>query len=133
MAADDFQAKLMEQARGTAVPGATASATPPAAESGSIEATAPSATAPARRRRCFASGNSRELLLALVGHVASWSPPTRTRRGPLTWVVSAGMLALTTWLSGQLGIGFRIDGVAAAFVGALIVGLASFLFEQALR
>jgi len=53
--------------------------------------------------------------------------------GLFTWVVSAGMLALTAWLSGQLGIEFRVDGVAAAFVGALIVGLASFLFEQALR
>jgi uncharacterized membrane protein YvlD (DUF360 family) len=32
-----------------------------------------------------------------------------------------------------VGVGFRVDGVAAAFVGALIVGLASFLFDQALR
>jgi putative membrane protein len=53
--------------------------------------------------------------------------------GLFTWVVSAGMLALTAWLSGQLGVEFRVDGVAAAFVGALIVGLASFVFEQALR
>jgi putative membrane protein len=53
--------------------------------------------------------------------------------GLFTWVVSAGMLALTAWLSGQLGVGFRVDGVVAAFVGALIVGLASFLFERVLR
>ena len=53
--------------------------------------------------------------------------------GLFTWVVSAGMLALTAWLSGQLGIGFSVDGAVAAFAGALIVGLASFLFEQVLR
>ena len=53
--------------------------------------------------------------------------------GLFTWAVSAGMLALTAWLSGQLGIEFRVDGVAAAFVGALIVVLASFLFDQVLR
>jgi putative membrane protein len=52
--------------------------------------------------------------------------------GLFTWVVSAGMLALTAWVSGQLGIGFHVDGAAAAFVGALVVGLTSFLFEQAL-
>jgi len=52
--------------------------------------------------------------------------------GLFTWVVSAAMLALTAWLSGQLGIGFSVDGAVAAFVGALIVGLASFLFEQVL-
>ena len=63
---------------------------------------------------------------------ATW-PVRCLTLGLFTWVVSAGMLALTAWLSGQLGIGFRVDGVAAAFVGALIVGLASFLFEKALR
>jgi putative membrane protein len=63
---------------------------------------------------------------------AAW-PVRCLTLGLFTWVVSAGMLALTAWLSGQLGIGFSVDGVAAAFVGALIVGLASFLFEQVLR
>ncbi len=52
--------------------------------------------------------------------------------GLFTWVVSAGMLTLTAWLSGQLGIGFHVDGAIAAFVGALVVGLASFLFERVL-
>ena len=63
---------------------------------------------------------------------ATW-PVRCLTLGLFTWVVAAGMLGLTAWLSGQLGIGFRVDGVAAAFVGALIVGLASFLFERALR
>ena len=43
MAADDFQTKLMEQVRGTAAPGATASPTPSAADSGSTEAAGTSA------------------------------------------------------------------------------------------
>ena len=63
---------------------------------------------------------------------ATW-PVRCLTLGMFTWVVSAGMLALTAWLSGQLGIGFSVDGAVAAFVGALIVGLASFLFEQVLR
>lgn len=63
---------------------------------------------------------------------ASW-PVRCLTLGLFTWVVAAGMLALTAWLSGQLEIGFHVDGIGAAFVGALIAGLASFLFERALR
>jgi len=72
------------------------------------------------------------LLVKPLAMQAAW-PVRCLTLGLFTWVVSAGMLALTAWLSGQLGIGFRVDGVAAAFVGALVVGLASFLFEQVLR
>jgi putative membrane protein len=53
--------------------------------------------------------------------------------GLFTWVVSAGMLALTAWLSGQVGVGFGVDGVIAAFVGAPLVGIVSFFFERVLR
>jgi putative membrane protein len=72
------------------------------------------------------------ILVRPLAMLVTW-PVRCLTLGLFTWVVSAGMLALTAWLSGQVGVGFRVDGVVAAFVGALIVGLASFLFEQALR
>lgn len=53
--------------------------------------------------------------------------------GAFTWVVNAGMLALSAWIAGQLDVGFSVDGAAAAFVGALLVGVVSFFFERVLR
>lgn len=53
--------------------------------------------------------------------------------GLFTWVVSAAMLALTAWLSGQFAVGFSVDGPAAAFLGAPLVGIISFVFERVLR
>ncbi|MGD0205076.1 MAG: phage holin family protein [Dehalococcoidia bacterium] len=53
--------------------------------------------------------------------------------GLFTWVVSAAMLALTAWLSGQFAVGFSVDGPAAAFLGAPLVGIVSFVFERVLR
>jgi uncharacterized membrane protein YvlD (DUF360 family) len=47
--------------------------------------------------------------------------------------VSAAMLALTAWLSGQFAVGFSVDGPAAAFLGAPLVGIVSFVFERVLR
>ena len=48
-------------------------------------------------------------------------------------VVNALMLALTAWLAGQLGLGFRVDGFAAALLGALVVSALSHLATRALR
>lgn len=52
--------------------------------------------------------------------------------GLFTWVVSAAMLALTAWLSGQFDVGFSVDGPAAAFLGAPLIGIVSFVFERVL-
>ena len=35
------------------------------------------------------------------------------------------MLMLTSWLSGQLGLGFHVDGFGTALVGALIITIVS--------
>ena len=48
-------------------------------------------------------------------------------------VVNALMLALTAWLAGQLGLGFRVDGFWAALLGALVVSALSHLASRALR
>lgn len=53
--------------------------------------------------------------------------------GLFAFVVNALVLAFTAWLSGQWGIDFRVDGFAAAFVGALVISLVSFLLSRLVR
>ena len=45
--------------------------------------------------------------------------------GLFTLVINALMLMLTSWLSGQLGLGFHVDGFGTALVGALIITIVS--------
>jgi len=45
--------------------------------------------------------------------------------GLFTLVVNAAMLGLTSWIAGQLAIPFSVDGFAAAFLGAVVVGAVS--------
>ena len=42
-------------------------------------------------------------------------------------VVNAAMLELTAWLAGPLGLDFAVHGFWAAFLGALIISLVSFV------
>jgi len=53
--------------------------------------------------------------------------------GLFIFVVNALVLAFTAWLSGQLGIEFDVDGFAAAFLGALVVSVVSFVLSRFLR
>ena len=45
--------------------------------------------------------------------------------GLLIFVINALMLMLTSWVSGQLGLGFHVDGFGTALVGALIITIVS--------
>lgn len=45
--------------------------------------------------------------------------------GLFTLVINAFLLALTGWLSGQLGLAFQVQGLWAAFWGAIVVSLVS--------
>ena len=38
-------------------------------------------------------------------------------------VINALMLMLTSWLSGQLGLGFEVDGFVSALLGSLVISL----------
>lgn len=49
--------------------------------------------------------------------------------GLFTFVLNAVMLLLTSWLSTRLGIGFHVTGFWAAFWGAIVVGIVSFLLS----
>ena len=50
--------------------------------------------------------------------------------GIFSFVVNGLMLWLTSALSGALGLGFRVDGFWAAFLGALVVSLVSMLLSM---
>jgi putative membrane protein len=49
--------------------------------------------------------------------------------GLFIFVVNAAMLWLTGYLSDSLGLGFRVDGFVPAFLGALVVGVVSFVLS----
>lgn len=49
--------------------------------------------------------------------------------GLFTFVLNALMLWLTSAISNALGLGFHVDGFWAAFLGALVVSVVSFLLS----
>ena len=49
--------------------------------------------------------------------------------GLFTFVLNAVMLWLTGVVSDWLGLGFHVDGFGAAFLGALVVSIVSFLLS----
>lgn len=50
--------------------------------------------------------------------------------GLFTLIINAVMLGLTSWLSGWLGLHFVVQGFWAAFWGALVVSIVSFLLTM---
>ena len=53
--------------------------------------------------------------------------------GLFTLVINALMLALTGWLAEQAHLGFVVDGFWAAFVGALVVSIVSWVLTLLIR
>ncbi len=49
--------------------------------------------------------------------------------GLLIFVINGLMLLLTSWLSGQIGLGFHVDGLWTAVLGGLVVMVASWILE----
>jgi putative membrane protein len=52
--------------------------------------------------------------------------------GLLIFVINACMLLLTSWVAGQLGVGFTVHGFLAAVYGAVIVMVATWVLELVL-
>ncbi|GIH92349.1 phage holin family protein [Planobispora siamensis] len=52
--------------------------------------------------------------------------------GLFALIVNAGLLLLTSWIAEQLDLPFHVDGFWAAFWGALIVGVISWLLDLVL-
>lgn len=49
--------------------------------------------------------------------------------GLFTLIINALMLWLSSWIAGQLGIGFRVEGFIPAFLGALVISVVSFVLS----
>lgn len=61
-------------------------------------------------------------ILHLIG-----APLTMLTLGLFALVINAFLFLFTGWLSGVLGLGLQVDGFTAAFVGALIMGVATWV------
>jgi putative membrane protein len=53
--------------------------------------------------------------------------------GLFTLVINALMLWLSSWIAGQLAIGFRVDGFVPAFLGALLITVVGFVLNLVFR
>jgi putative membrane protein len=53
--------------------------------------------------------------------------------GLFTFVINAAMLGLTSWVAGELGIGFGVAGFWAAFWGALVISIVSLALTLLIR
>lgn len=53
--------------------------------------------------------------------------------GLFTLVVNALLFWLTAWLAGVLDLAFTVDGFAAAFFGALVVSIVSWLLSMVVK
>lgn len=49
--------------------------------------------------------------------------------GLFTFVTNAMMLSVTSWISGKFKLGFYVSGFKAAFLGALIISVASLIIS----
>jgi putative membrane protein len=45
-------------------------------------------------------------------------------------VINALMLWLTSWLSTSLGLGFHVEGIGAAFLGAIVVSVVAWVLSM---
>jgi putative membrane protein len=52
--------------------------------------------------------------------------------GLLIFVINACMLLLTSWVAGQIGVGFAVHGFLTAVYGAVIVMIATWVLELVL-
>ncbi|MBI3914186.1 MAG: phage holin family protein [Chloroflexi bacterium] len=53
--------------------------------------------------------------------------------GLFTFIINALMLMLTSWIATQLKLGFVVRDFGAAFVGALIISIISFLLSWLIK
>ena len=50
--------------------------------------------------------------------------------GLFTLIINTAMLGLTAWIAGKVGLAFHVDGFIAAFLGALVISLASTILSR---
>jgi putative membrane protein len=50
--------------------------------------------------------------------------------GLFTLIINTAMLGLTSWVATQLGVPFMVDGFLAAFLGAIVISLVSWVLTS---
>src|SRR5262245_65269284 len=50
--------------------------------------------------------------------------------GLFTLIINAVMMGITSWFADLFDIGFHVDGFAAAFMGAIVVSIVSWVLTQ---
>jgi putative membrane protein len=75
------------------------------------------------------------LLNAVVGTLLKFlaMPFIILSLGLMVLVINAAMLLLTSWVSGQIGIGFHVRGFWTAVLGALVFSLTSMILNAVLK
>ncbi len=53
--------------------------------------------------------------------------------GLFTLILNAAMLWLAAWIAQGVGLGFRVEGFLAAFIGAVVISLVSFVLTKFIR
>lgn len=53
--------------------------------------------------------------------------------GLIAFVINALMLMLTSWISGEIGIGFKVEGFWTALLGAIVISIVGALLGVVLR
>lgn len=71
------------------------------------------------------------LLNAVVGTILKFlaMPFIILSLGLMILVINAAMLLLTSWVAGQVGLGFHVSGFWTAVLGALVFSLASMILN----
>jgi putative membrane protein len=47
-------------------------------------------------------------------------------------VINAALLLLTSWIAGEIGLGFEVDGFWPAVLGAIVITIATWILEAVL-
>jgi putative membrane protein len=47
-------------------------------------------------------------------------------------VINAALLLLTSWIAGEIGLGFEVDGFWSAGLGAIVITIATWILEAVL-
>lgn len=47
-------------------------------------------------------------------------------------VINAALLLLTSWIAGEVGLGFEVDGFWSAVLGAIVITIATWILEAVL-
>ena len=57
------------------------------------------------------------------------APLTLITLGIFLLVINALLLLLISWLAGEMGVGWHVDGFGSAFLGGLIISVVSFILN----